>query len=72
MGWASGSSLFVEVISAAKKYIPNAHSTVDFYKKVITAFEYHDWDTQDECLGEDKAFDQAIKELHPDWDIQDE
>jgi hypothetical protein len=69
MGWASGNRLFLEIIQSAKKHIPDPKIRKEFYKEVIIAFEDHDWDTQDECLGEDKAFTEAIKELHPDWKI---
>ena len=69
MGWASATTIVEEIISSAKKHIPDHGRRKEFYKDVITAFEDHDWDTQDECLGSDKSFDSAIKELHPDWDI---
>lgn len=35
--------------------------------KVIAAFVDSDWDTQDECLGRDEAYDAAMRELHPHW-----
>ncbi len=67
MGWSSGTELMSAVITAAKKAIPNEEARKTFYREVIEAFESADWDTQDECIGEDDAFDEAIKELHPDW-----
>jgi hypothetical protein len=42
------------------------------YRTLITTFEDMDWDTQDECLGEDPVFDAVIKELHPNWDLGDD
>lgn len=69
MGWASASSIVDEIIESAKQFIPNDAKRKAFYKNVISAFEEHDWDTQGECLGNDKAFDSAMKELHGDWDI---
>jgi len=72
MGWSGGSDLMSSVISAAKNYIDDAHCRKGFYKKVIDAFEDCDWDTQNECIGEDTAFDEALYELHPTWfDEQD-
>ena len=70
MGWASGSGLFEEIIKASKKVMPNAALRKSFYLKVIKAFEDYDWDTQDECLNKDVAFKEALKELHPDWEIK--
>jgi hypothetical protein len=67
MGWASGSSLFSEVIASIQPEIPDDEKRKTIYTKLIAAFEDSDWDTQNECLGEDPAYDAALKELHPDW-----
>lgn len=67
MGWCSGSTLFGKIIEAAIEEIPDDENRKRFYLKAIEAFEDEDWDTHDECLGEDDAFDAALKELHPDW-----
>lgn len=67
MGWASGSSLFSLVIKSAKKAIPDKRKRVKFYLEMVNAFEQFDWDTQDECIGEDPAYDEAMKTLHPHW-----
>jgi hypothetical protein len=69
MGWGSGSSLFSKIIDAAKEAIPNKKKRVVFYESTISAFEDEDWDTENECLGSDVAFDEALKKLHPDWEI---
>jgi hypothetical protein len=39
------------------------------FKGIIEALEGSDWDTQEECLGQDLAFDKALAELYPDWEI---
>jgi len=67
MGWGSGSVLFSKIISAAITAIPDKKVRVSFYEKVISDFENEDWDTEEECLGEDLAFDKALKNLHPGW-----
>lgn len=67
MGWASGSSLFSEVISAIKPRISDVTLRKEIYKDLINAFENSDWDTQDECMGEDEAYDAALVEVHPGW-----
>jgi hypothetical protein len=67
MGWASGSYLFDKVIEAAQEYMPDFKIRKKFYLKTIEAFEVHDWDTQDECLNVDLAYDEALYELHPNW-----
>lgn len=72
MGWASGSRLFSEVIDVVQKHVLDEEERVNIYKGLIDAFEDADWDTQDECVGEDPAYDAALKELHPDWYDDDE
>lgn len=67
MGWASGSRLFRTVIEAVKPAIVDSGTREALYMKLIEAFEADDWDTQDECLGEDPAYDKALKALHPGW-----
>lgn len=67
MGWSSGTRLFSSVITAAKKAIPDMEKRKTLYKEIIDAFEDADWDTQDECMGEDGAYDEAIREMHPNW-----
>lgn len=69
MGWSSGSRLFRVLINAAITEFPDEQARERFYKRVIAEFENEDWDTQDECKGEDPAYDRALKSLHPDWDI---
>jgi hypothetical protein len=34
---------------------------------LIEIFEDEDWDTQDECMDVDEAYDEALRLLHPDW-----
>jgi hypothetical protein len=67
MGWASGSYLYNEVIRIAKEFIPNEKQRTKFHKEMIAVFQTHDWDTEDECVGEDPAFDAALKTIYPSW-----
>ena len=69
MGWSSGSVVMDAVIQAERKYgSSDISKRVLFYKECIKAFEKHDWDNHDECLGIEQAFDTAVYELHPDWE----
>jgi hypothetical protein len=70
MGWASGSELASRIIKATKKHVEDPKVRTEIYTEVIKAFEDSDWDTQDECMGEDAAFDAALKKLHPTWVIK--
>jgi hypothetical protein len=68
MGWASGTCIMEGVIAGALDGMPNdIESRKRFYRQVIPVFEGYDWDTQDECLEMDQAFDEVMWELHPDW-----
>ncbi len=71
MGWSSAGPLVQTIIEGAKLSIPDEDARRMFYGPVIAALEDQDWDTQDEVLGEDPAFDAALKELHPEWDCWD-
>jgi len=72
MGWASGSTIVDALITSLRENVKSDDVRKNIYLDVITAFEDADWDTQDECEGYDPAFDEALKELHPDWDRQDD
>ena len=67
MGWASGGELLGDIVLSTQKAIPPKYRK-ELYKLFIEHFEYHDCDTIYECIGLDKEFDKAFKELYPDWD----
>lgn len=67
MGWASGSSLMGDIIEVISNEVPKGSTRFRIYTKIIKAMEVHDWDTQDECVGVDPEFDEALKKLHPTW-----
>lgn len=60
MGWASGSTIFLGIIESAKKAIPDFATRKQFYTELIDLFEDADWDTQNECMGQDDAYDEAL------------
>jgi hypothetical protein len=68
MGWGSGSDLMADIIVTIKKHVNDEDVRESIYKEIIDSFECHDWDTQEECVGEDNAYDNALKKLYPDWD----
>jgi len=67
MGWASASSIVQVIIEAVQKHVPDETARREIYKPIIEEFEAGDWDTQDECEGQDPAFDAALRDLHPRW-----
>jgi len=68
MGWGSGSSTFSAVIVAVKPVVASKEDRKKIYRQIIAAFEEQDWDTQDECLGEDEAYDEVYAEIYPESD----
>jgi hypothetical protein len=69
MGWASGSRLMNELISAfdltiGQNEIPE-DSVLAYWNAVISAFEDEDWDTQGESIGLSKLWDRAYFAEHP-------
>ena len=67
MGWSSGSRLFSEVIESLQKHVLDEEEREAVYVDLINAFEDFDCDTLQECEGEDEAFDNALKTVHPEW-----
>ncbi len=65
MGWAGGSELMNVIIVAVKDNVPAFPLRERIYAPIIAAFDNQDWDTQDECLGLDPAFDAAMLAAHP-------
>jgi hypothetical protein len=56
-----------KVIAGVKPVVADKDDRKKIYRPIIEALEESDWDTQDECMGEDEAYDEAITELHPSW-----
>ncbi|QIV65916.1 hypothetical protein Cp1R7AA1_008 [Mesorhizobium phage Cp1R7A-A1] len=68
MGWATGSELFSSVIRAVKPHVADVETRKAIYRPIFDAFSREDWDTEDECLGEDPAYDAIYAETFPDRD----
>jgi hypothetical protein len=64
MGWSSGSALFGDVISVIKPNVPDKKVRKKMYLELIASFEDADWDTLDECLGEDDVYDEIYNERY--------
>ena len=62
MGWASGSSLFDAIIEAVMDEVPDKEKRKRIYKPIFDEFQAHDWDTEDECVGLDPAYDEMYNE----------
>ena len=68
MGWASGTSVFNGVIIAVQANVQDLEARKAIYRIAIEAFQDADWDTLDECLGKDEAYDAVFQEIYPDDD----
>lgn len=66
MGWGSGSRLFDGIITTIKKNVTDFEARKRIYREMISEFEEMDWDTQDECLGVDSAYDEVYNEEYFD------
>lgn len=67
MGWASGTYVARDIIEGLQNEVYDYDVRIQIYIEVIKALESNDWDTQDEAMGLDEAFDEAMKKLHPKW-----
>lgn len=72
MGWASGTTVAIDIIKSVKKNVKDYSTRFAVYKDVIKALKRNDWDTVTEAMGYDDAFDEALKDLYPDWFEEEE
>jgi hypothetical protein len=68
MGWAGGSDVMTDIIRGIRPEIPDVYQRERVYKPILEALEGCDWDTVDEAMGIDPAFDRVVKAMHPGWD----
>jgi len=60
MGWSGGTDIFSVIIREAVTAIPDKEVRKNFYKPIYNVFKDYDWDTEHECLGLDRAFNELI------------
>ena len=65
MGWASGSSLFSDIIEAINDCDVDDETKYMLYGKLIPIFEDEDCDNLQECLGQDSVYDKVYNSLYP-------
>ena len=71
MGYSGGTDIARAVIDAVKANVADVGARSAIYTALINVLEDADWDTQDEALGRDPAFDRAYRSLHPDLDLDE-
>lgn len=72
MGWSSGSRIMNEIIEVLKDVVDDRDERFDVYYRLIEIFENNDCDTLDECLNEDTAFDEAYRDIYPEYFEEEE
>ena len=65
MGWASGSEVMNGVIETDQKNVSERKVRRSIYRDVIDVLKKQDWDTMDESLGIDPAYDDLYFKMHP-------
>lgn len=71
MGWSGGTELFSAVIKVIKPAVKDEKKRTQMYRELIEAFTDCDWDTVDECCGEDTAYDAAYEQWRIDNGLED-
>jgi hypothetical protein len=72
MGCSGGTTVmsnFIEKLKASPRFRSDTEARKELYGYMIDELEDMDWDCQEECIGDDVAYDAALKEKHPDWEI---
>lgn len=67
MGWSSGTELMENFALRLKKSRINAEIRKKVYLILVDEMEAMDWDNVNEVEGLDKALDEALVELHPEY-----
>jgi hypothetical protein len=62
VGWGSGTRHMTVIIEPLKEHVPDSDARKAVYRDVLKSFQDGDWDTEDECLGLDSAFDEVLKD----------
>lgn len=63
MGWNQGSEIFDIIIKICVEHIPDKETRKKIYEPIFNSFCEQDWDTENECLGQDDAYDEVCH----DW-----
>ena len=63
MGWSEGSEIFGTIIESIKLHVSDEKIRQAIYEPIIESFFSKDWDTDNECIDEDKAFEKALKKI---------
>lgn len=71
MGWSRGSEFMVEMARGLKKAKMPAEHRFTVYNTLYPILENEDWDTQEECLGEDPELDKVVHLYLEVWDDED-
>lgn len=73
MGWGSGAEVMSDIIVGLQQECADDQKLRErLYRRIIPALQAHDWDTEMECVGEDAAFDAALRKLEPGYFEQEE
>lgn len=67
MGWSSGTGVMDAIIKAVQPNVPDEAVRQAIYKPIIEALNDQDWDTPDECMDQDPAYDAALIDFDPTY-----
>lgn len=62
MGWSSGSTIAIAVVTAVKKHVKDPKVRLKIYKPFLKEMTDSDWDCQDEAMDIDEVFDKLLKD----------
>lgn len=70
MGWGSAATIMAELIGVVRPNVPDPKIRQRIYEPMIRALAENDWDTKEDCIGTDCAYDAALNALYPgDYEI---
>jgi hypothetical protein len=56
-----------KVIEAVQPHVADKGTRKQIYGTVVDELLAYDWDDESDCMGQDVAYDELIKDRHPSW-----
>ena len=66
MGWSGGYYVMNGLIRTLN-FVGVGTLSGEIYEKMLRVLEDQDWDTQEDCVGDDPVYDSVLRKVYPEW-----
>ena len=67
MSWGGGTDIMYDTIRSFNKHEITDPVRLNLYLDLIESLQGQDWNSADECLGQDPVFDEALEDVRRRW-----